>query len=166
MQHAQINNRRNRLIADMLRAFRALSGDHWARIDVRVWAEKFRRRAARLGISDYRTTMSKDIRTGAELISAERQRQVTIEGWTIQHDVDHHNDGDLSLAAIAYAWPQAGQSGLAPGWWPFETHYWKPKDRLRNLVRAGALIAAEIDRLQAARLRIREPERKKRKARR
>jgi hypothetical protein len=34
-------------------------------------------------------------------------------------------------------------------WWPWSFEWWKPKDRIRNLVRAGALIAAEIDRLQA-----------------
>ena len=32
--------------------------------------------------------------------------------------------------------------------WPWAQDFWKPKDQLRNLVMAGALIAAAIDRLQ------------------
>lgn len=30
--------------------------------------------------------------------------------------------------------------------WPWGVEYWKPKDPLTNLVRAGALVAAAIDR--------------------
>jgi hypothetical protein len=38
-----------------------------------------------------------------------------------------------------------------PGWWPWAERFWKPTpdDRVRELVKAGALIAAEIDRLTA-----------------
>lgn len=34
--------------------------------------------------------------------------------------------------------------------WPFSQEWWKPTpdDRIRELAKAGALIAAEIDRLQ------------------
>jgi len=33
--------------------------------------------------------------------------------------------------------------------WPFSSEWWKPaQDPIRNLVKAGALIAAEIDHLQ------------------
>jgi hypothetical protein len=33
--------------------------------------------------------------------------------------------------------------------WPWDQDWWKPSpDPIRNLVKAGALIAAEIDRLQ------------------
>lgn len=41
-----------------------------------------------------------------------------------------------------------------PRYWPWEPGWWKPgkgnsyADRVRELVKAGALIAAEIDRLQ------------------
>lgn len=34
-----------------------------------------------------------------------------------------------------------------PSGWPFDPPSWKPGDRVRELVKAGALIAAEIDRL-------------------
>lgn len=79
--------------------------------------------------------------TGAELIAQERQRQVEQEGWTPEHDARHVN-GELAEAAAAYA---TGTLSL----WPWGLSWWKPKDRISNLVRAGALIAAEIDRIQA-----------------
>lgn len=89
---------------------------------------------------------------GAERIAAERQRQIAVEGWTPEHDAGHA-DGDLRLAAIAYA--QRAMSGRqhsvgnpVPDAWPWAAEYWKPtNDPIRNLVKAGALIAAEIDRL-------------------
>lgn len=43
--------RRDALIYAMLRGFEALDCDHWAKVDVRVWARDFRRRAAKLGIT-------------------------------------------------------------------------------------------------------------------
>lgn len=91
--------------------------------------------------------------TGAELIAAERQRQMGQEGWTQHHD-DSHLPGDLALAGIAYALQAIGANPSArKGWhpapfWPWDHEWWKPKGTLRDLVRAGALIAAEIDRLQ------------------
>lgn len=88
---------------------------------------------------------------GAELIAAERRRQVEAEGWTPEHDAEH-TEGDLIEAAIAYA-VEAAPTPLAPeGWpWPWHADYWKPTaDPARNLIKAGALIAAELDRLLAA----------------
>ena len=90
--------------------------------------------------------------TGVEMISAERQRQVDVEGWTVEHDASHLG-GDLVAAAICYADYAAN---LGPSisvdlhaLWPW-CGWWKPSDDpVRNLVKAGALIAAEIDR-QAA----------------
>lgn len=82
--------------------------------------------------------------TGAELIAQERARQVAQEGWTPDHD-DEHIDGELVRAAQAYLLPNGGFPAAAS--WPF-TDGFKPEGRIRNLVKAGALIAAEIDRLQ------------------
>jgi hypothetical protein len=88
--------------------------------------------------------------SGIELIAAERQRQINEEGWTLEHDATHRY-GELAIAAACYAvegtdasveWPDS-DSG-----WPWAPKDWKPKDEISNLVRAGALIAAEIDRLQ------------------
>lgn len=95
--------------------------------------------------------------SGAELIAAERRRQVVAEGWTPEHD-DAHTTGDLVAAAVAYAvhdqdphWVQRPLWGHNPPpmMWPWNRSWWKPSDDpVRNLVKAGALIAAEIDRLQ------------------
>lgn len=88
---------------------------------------------------------------GLSLIAAERQRQVSVEGWSAAHD-DQHDSGELIGAAIAYA-VQARSLyrpiTAVPPEWPWDFEWWKPSpDRIRNLVKAGALIAAEIDRLQ------------------
>lgn len=82
--------------------------------------------------------------TGAELIAAERRRQQEVEGWSIRHDVMDHRPGDLIAAARCYA-VAGGPEAPLPSAWPWEWNWWKPKDRLRNLVRAGALIEAERD---------------------
>ena len=93
--------------------------------------------------------------TGAELIAQERQRQVDVEGWTEQHDAEH-TAGELAGAARAYARFAQMQvckqkiSVNPPLSWPdWDEEWWKPSpEPIRNLVKAGALIAAEIDRLQ------------------
>lgn len=86
---------------------------------------------------------------GAERIMAERQRQVGVEGWTPEHD-DHHRPAEaLAWAAVAYATPDYGRITRrgVPEDWPWDAKDWKPGDRIRELEKAGALIAAEIDRL-------------------
>ena len=89
--------------------------------------------------------------TGAERIAAERQRQIDREGWTPEHD-DEHTGMELTYAARCYAEVAAWAAGPGIGpsrEWPFDNESWKPSgDRIRDLERAGALIAAEIDRLQ------------------
>lgn len=101
--------------------------------------------------------MSSSPMSGAEQIAAERQRQVEVEGWTPEHD-DEHEFGELAGAGASYASLASRQIGSgmheaetksppSQVWrWPGDA--WKPSsDPIRNLVRAGALIAAEIDRL-------------------
>jgi hypothetical protein len=98
---------------------------------------------------------------GAELIAEERQRHITAEGWTPESDARYTNE-QLARAAVCYAMPrllremevyETLHDGLAQGpvprLWPWQRHFWKPthRDRMRELVKAGALIAAEIDRL-------------------
>ncbi len=85
--------------------------------------------------------------SGADAIAAERQRQMDVEGWTPEHD-DTHVQGEMAHAAAIYARnPRATTRTPAPHSWPWSSKWWKPKSRRENLVRAGALIAAEIDRL-------------------
>ena len=96
--------------------------------------------------------------TGAEKILAERQRQLSEEGWTEEHD-DTHQRAQLNMAAHCYgdlAWRQ--EKGLEtelnppPIDWPWGKEWWKPSDDpVRNLEKAGALIAAEIDRIERKR---------------
>ncbi len=86
------------------------------------------------------------VNTGAELIAAERIRQISGEGWLYEHDDDHVSD-ELVEAAICYSYKKSVPGSDSPNLWPWNEEWWKPKDRVNNLIRAGALIAAEIDRL-------------------
>jgi len=82
-------------------------------------------------------------------IAAERRRQIEVKGWTPDHD-DTHDGDELAWAAVAYAAPDGLRRFCDANdviIWPWEPAWWKPKDRRRDLVRAGALILAEIERL-------------------
>lgn len=78
-----------------------------------------------------------------EQIAAERVRQVEVEHFDADHD-DEHVGGDLALAAAAYA--LVGRSNLSDAVWPFDPDWLKDAGEDRNLVKAGALIAAELGR--------------------
>lgn len=84
------------------------------------------------------------MKTGIELIAEERKRQVSKEGWTASHD-DKHRRGQMAWEAACYAANSTG--GNLEHHWPSAQKWWKPSDLVRSLVKAGALIAAEIDRL-------------------
>lgn len=98
-------------------------------------------------------------------IAAERRRQIEGEGWTVEHD-DEHSDGALATAAAHYAAHAGAYQRVAASvslsayravdtyharangfGWPWDRKWWKPKDPRRDLIRAGALIVAEIERL-------------------
>lgn len=109
------------------------------------------------------------MKTGIELIADERQRQIEVEGWTPEHDAKHTGN-QIAMAAACYASPVplraqievpcGCRSGMCQhiafgkhmwvGAWPWSAQWDKraKHDRLRQLAIAGALIAAEIDRLQ------------------
>lgn len=95
-------------------------------------------------------------------IANERCRQVTQEKWTPEHD-DKHTDGALALAASCYAINAATWASAAPhlgsryrdlspmqNRWPWLSKWWKPTSQRRDLVKAAALIVAEIERLDRA----------------
>ncbi len=97
-------------------------------------------------------------------VLAERRRQVEAEGWTPAHD-DAHDRQELAAAAACYAHPSPsmtkfrteGYGGAlhdyprqVPSDWPWHPQWWKPTDRRRDLVKAGALVLAEIERLDRA----------------
>lgn len=107
---------------------------------------------------------------GLGLICTERYRQLQAEGFDAAHD-DAHGAGELSIAAACYAAAandavRGFTGGIKPSRWPFEPESWKPgrfegglvaagggpnpaivPAAIGNLVKAGALIAAELDRL-------------------
>jgi len=113
---------------------------------------------------------------GATLIAGERLRQVTQEAWTPDHD-DHHNRGELAMAAACYAAPEALYKCLAlpeggaqfsdpwpwdeeddkrPRYSPYGPLLYNAADtvvRIEVLTKAGALVAAELDRLRRVRVR-------------
>lgn len=92
----------------------------------------------------------KDIPRAILDIANERFRQVEDEGWTADHD-DRHEEGSLAQAALCYVYASVFDPGDFPlRYWPWDTNWWKPSNSRRNLVKAGALIAAEIERLDRA----------------
>lgn len=98
--------------------------------------------------------------TGAEMIAAERDRQIDTEGYEVEDDVRLNPYGELAMAALCYLYdyampaPRGARRGAVKPEWPWHSKEfcsWKPTpgDPVRQLVKAGALIAAEIDRLLA-----------------
>lgn len=107
-------------------------------------------------------------------VLAERNRQVVSEGWSAEHD-DDHDGGGLAEAAVCYASHAAARGfifdrypdeyradrpfpedrtvfGHGDVTWPkgWAWSWWKPKSPRRDLVRAAALLIAEIERLDRA----------------
>lgn len=88
--------------------------------------------------------------TGIEAIAAERQRQIDVEGYTPEHDQEHHNVHQLEDAALAYiATARGGEPPAGLYWWPWDKAAFKPSTTERDLAKAGALIAAALDSLVA-----------------
>lgn len=91
-------------------------------------------------------------------IAAERQRQISAEGYDPAHD-DAHTMGELAQAAGVYATPARDRD---PQRWPWGDQYKPaavsdfPAGRRRELIKAGALIVAEIERIDRAALRARQ----------
>lgn len=91
--------------------------------------------------------------TAAQAVLAERRRQFEDEGYTTERD-DQYTAGQLADAAGAYAfWAQTCniqdfKVTTVPPSWPWHRDHWKPTDQRTMLVKAGALILAEIERLE------------------
>ncbi|MEC6026303.1 hypothetical protein [Klebsiella oxytoca] len=104
---------------------------------------------------------SRTVNAAAANVLAERKRQVSVEGWTPSHD-DAHKNNEMAFAAACYAFHAAAaswdledcgteyDSHPAPKNWPWEPEWWKPKSARADLVRAGALILAELERIDRA----------------
>jgi hypothetical protein len=115
------------------------------------------------------------MKSGVEIIAEERSRQIEVEGFEADRDAAYSR-GELVLAAICYAspetvyierrftnnriqfddpWPSSwnrswDKAGKGPNGsrYPCNPFYVSKADALRRLAKAGALIAAEIDRIQ------------------
>lgn len=122
----------------------------------REWAVQYAMRTRTDDLREKRQEqVARDIRAcqmrmgGAGVIADERYRQIHEEGFTAARD-DSYVKGELARAAMAYAEPGVNsKSGGVISMWPatWDIAWWKPSDDpVRNLIRAGALIAAEIDR--------------------
>ncbi|UXE40743.1 ead/Ea22-like family protein [Raoultella ornithinolytica] len=104
---------------------------------------------------------SRTVTAAAADVLAERKRQVSVEGWTPSHD-DTHKNNEMAFAASCYAFHAAAatwdleddgipyDSHPVPKQWPWDPSWWKPTDARRDLVKAGALILAEIERIDRA----------------
>ncbi|MBF8802266.1 hypothetical protein [Pseudomonas asiatica] len=103
-----------------------------------------------------------DIPASGRAILEERKRQTETEGWTAEHD-DQYGSLELIEAATCYAlappwldiWDDEKQAmkkwqPTCPPAWPWALSWWKPRSRRENLIRAGALILAEIERIDRA----------------
>ncbi|MCK9272908.1 hypothetical protein M0P65_05160 [Candidatus Gracilibacteria bacterium] len=96
-----------------------------------------------------------NILCGALSILLERERQINKENFSPERDLDYNN-GQLVLAAICYANYAKLQTESKeptkreiPKNWPWDNEWWKPDVYpQRNLEKAGALLAAEWDRIQ------------------
>lgn len=85
-------------------------------------------------------------------IARERQRQISKEGWSPEED-HAYVDNQLSRAAAAYALTTGDHAydvGYGKGNWPWSDLLWKLTNRRRDLEKAGALIVAEIERIDRA----------------
>lgn len=84
--------------------------------------------------------------TGMQLIEEERLRQINSEKFTYDHD-DKYTEGQLADAAECYR-----SAALNPepdiSNWPWHLNWWKPTTGNRNLIKAGALFLAELERLE------------------
>jgi len=114
-------------------------------------------------MSDDPTNLPRKV--GVTAILQERVRQITVEGFKSSND-DRYESGELCDAALSYTRAAARQlrgenityirtmvnSGDIP--WPWEDAWWKPsEDPQRNLEKAGALLAAEWDRLERIKIK-------------
>lgn len=92
---------------------------------------------------------SRTVTAAAADVLAERQRQVAAEGWTAERD-DSYQNSELADAAACYAIHAHNQGFSTPAHWPWSTTWWKQTNPRRDLVKAGALILAEIERIDRA----------------
>jgi hypothetical protein len=122
----------------------ATKDDAYARVD-----EHYEVRTLYTHPSPVSALVAVDRNAAARDVLAERQRQISVEGWTTEHD-DQYQDDELSCAAACYAMSSGSGDCKPMNFWPWNYSWWKPAGERGNLVKAGALILAEIERIDRA----------------
>lgn len=93
------------------------------------------------------------MKTGIELIAEERKEQIEKHGRTIKKDVQFNDSEQLSMAAemlLAVSHEEGIDPASYPDGWDYDIcQKMISKPYKQRLIIAGALIAAEIDRLQS-----------------
>jgi len=92
--------------------------------------------------------------SGIELTAKERQRQIEIEGYTPERD-SHYSNDELFMAGCCYLASERTRAinkenydpYIPPNGWPWSVESWKPSpdNRIKELVKAGALFRADYD---------------------
>jgi PRTRC genetic system protein C len=147
----------------------SVTGDTLASVRCAYYPEEGPFEEAALVLADY-VLVRRD--AGVGQVALERRRQMDVEGYTSAHD-DAHTDHSLAMAAAVYAAPEPVHVYRNPPdqfsdpwpWHPIEDKRkfadagmhvpasaaeYSVEERVALLVKAGALIAAEIDRLGRA----------------
>ena len=82
--------------------------------------------------------------TAINLVKEEREKQINKHGYTVAYDRQHHDKAVLH-GALAYLNSTIYSSTVGIEDWPFEKESFKPEGDIKNLVKAAAMIIAEID---------------------
>lgn len=116
-----------------------------------VHADDFEKQRAKLEAAEKRIAKLETLAFCPAILDviSERQRQRAVEGWTSEHD-DAYQNSELADAAACYAINAHNQGFSTPAHWPWAPDWWKQSGPRRDLVKAGALILAEIERIDRA----------------
>lgn len=97
-------------------------------------------------LAEVRAQGVKSLSNAVQSVIAERQRHQSAEGWTPEHD-DQYSKSQLLWASSCYVLNAIHPFNRIPFDWPWTPEWWKPTNPRRDLVKAGALILAEIERI-------------------
>ena len=139
LDELETKDKRNAELEDLLEA------------EIKSWMQRYdsannRREAAEKRISELE---ARAFNPAIMDVVTERQRQQSVEGWTPEHDNAYQNS-ELADAAACYAIYAHNQGFSTPAHWPWSHDWWKQSGARRDLVKAGALIIAEIERIDRA----------------
>lgn len=100
-------------------------------------------------LAEVRAQGVKSPSNAVQSVIAERQRHQSAEGWTPEHD-DQYSKSQLLWASSCYVLNAIHPFNRIPFDWPWTPEWWKPTNPRRDLVKAGALILAELERIDRA----------------